>query len=367
MGYVTAFGVANPPHRVSQSGLADFMVKVMQLNPKEERKLRAVFRSSGIDYRYSVLGDYTKLSDFTFFPNNHGLESLPSTGERMEQFRRHAARLSIQAVRNAFGDKYRGRDISHLITVCCTGMYAPGLDYEIIKECGLPQTMHRIALNFMGCYAAISALRTAEAFCQADRNARVLIVCTELCSLHFQQEFNEDNLLANGLFGDGSAALIMESAASSWPAFRLRGFRSVLLPDGERDMAWNVGNRGFEMKLTSYVPELIGDGIRQLAMACLAQTGLRMEDISYFAIHPGGKRILEMVEKQLGIQRDSNRFSHEILRCFGNMSSPTVLFVLRRIYENLSSSDHGKYVLSFAFGPGLTMESMMLQIENHRS
>ena len=367
MSYVTAFGVANPPHKVAQSEIADFMVKAMQLDPKEERKLRAVFRSSGIDYRHSVLGDYAKLSDFAFFPNTDDLESFPSTRDRMEQFRRHAARLSIEAVRNAFGDKYHGRDISHLITVCCTGMYAPGLDYEIMKECGLPQTIHRISLNFMGCYAAISAMRTADAFCKADRNARILIVCTELCSLHFQQEFNEDNLLANALFGDGSAALIMETGAHSLPAFRLREFRSLILPDGERDMAWNVGDKGFEMKLTSYVPELIGNGIKQMAIACVAQTGLRMEDISYFAIHPGGKRILEMVEKQLAIPGDANRFAHEILRSFGNMSSPTVLFVLRLIYEDLSPADHGKYVLSFAFGPGLTMESMVLQIENHRS
>lgn len=366
MSYVTAFGVANPPHKVAQSRIADFMVKAMHLDSTEERKLRAVFRSSGIDYRHSVLGDYAKRADFTFFPDTGAPESFPSTRERMERFRRHAATLSIEAISNAFGNRHVGRDISHLITVCCTGMYAPGLDYEIMKRCGLPQSIHRISLNFMGCYAAISAMRTADAFCKADRSARILIVCTELCSLHFQQEFNEDNLLANALFGDGSAALIIEASAHTLPAFRLREFHSLILPDGEEDMAWNIGDKGFEMKLTSYVPELIKNGITKLATSCIAQTGLSMDDISYFAIHPGGKRILEMVEKQLGIPRACNRFAHEILRGFGNMSSPSVLFVLRLIYRELSPADHGKHVLSFAFGPGLTMESMVLQIENHR-
>lgn len=367
MGYITAFGVANPPHKVEQSRIADFMVKAMRLGPSEERKLRAVFRSSGIDYRHSVLGDYARDSGFTFFPNADEPQSIPSTGKRMEQFRRHAAALSVEAVGNVFGDHYQANDISHLITVCCTGMYAPGLDYEIINQCGLPQTLHRVSLNFMGCFAAINAMRTADAFCKADSTARVLIVCTELCSLHFQQEFNEDNLVANALFGDGSAALIMEASPRTLPAFRVLAFHSLIFPDGERDMAWNVGDNGFEMKLTSYVSELIGNGIRQLTVACLAQTGLTMKDISWFAIHPGGKRILKTVEKQLGIPVERNRFAHEVLRCFGNMSSPTVLFVLRRIFADLSPADHGKHVLSLAFGPGLTMESMVLQIENCRS
>lgn len=363
MSYVTAFGVANPPHKVAQSSLAEFMVKAMDLSAEEGRKLHAVFRSSGIDYRHSVLDDYARESGFTFFPNANDARAFPSTRDRMNQFRRHAANLSVEAISNALSDRYQGRDISHLITVCCTGMYAPGLDYEIVNRCGLRQTIHRLSLNFMGCYAAINAMRVADAFCKADSSARVLIVCTELCSLHFQEEFNEDNLLANALFGDGAAALVMEATPRFMPAFRVREFHSVILPAGESDMAWNVGDQGFEMKLSSYVPELIGQGIGQLAMSCLSRIGLSIDDVSYFAIHPGGKRILEMVERQLGIPREGNRFAHEILRCFGNMSSPTVLFVLRLIYESLSPEDHEKHVLSFAFGPGLTMESVVLQSE----
>lgn len=366
MSYVTAFGVANPPHKIAQSQIADFMVKAMHLDRMQERKLRAVFRASGIEYRHSVLGDFGKLSDFTFFHHDHRAGSFPSTRERMEQFRQHAAMLSVEAATRAFGERYRGGDFSHLITVCCTGMYAPGLDYEIMNRCGLPQTIHRVSLNFMGCYAAVSALRTADAFCRADSKARILIVCTELCSLHFQQDFNEDNLLANALFADGSAALIVEASAPASPAFKLLSFRSIVHQNGAHDMAWNIGDNGFEMKLTSYVPELIRTGIWNLATTCTEESGLKVEDISYFAVHPGGKRILEIVEKQLGVLRSTNRFAHEILRCFGNMSSPSVLFVLRLIHESLSGADHGKHVLSFAFGPGLTMESMLLQVENRK-
>lgn len=365
MSYITAFGVANPPHRVAQSKIADFMVKAMQLDRDEERKLRTVFRSSGIEYRHSVLEDYARQANYTFFPNTDDFEPFPSTAERMEQFRRHAATLSVAAVRNAFGERYRGQDISHLITVCCTGMYAPGLDYDIMNHCELPQSIHRICLNFVGCYAAVNALRAADALIRADASARILVVCTELCSLHFQKKFNEDNLLANALFADGSAAVVMEAHPHHTPSFRIRKFQSMIFPDGESDMAWNVGDHGFEMKLTSYIPGLIKKGIRQLATACVAQMGLGITDISYFAVHPGGKRILEVVESQLGISHECNRYAHEILRLFGNMSSPSVLFVLRLIHETLSQRDHGKNVLCFAFGPGLTMESMVLQVESN--
>src|SRR5690606_23644709 len=362
MAFVTAIGVANPPHKVPQMRIADFMVRAMQLDGARERKLRAVFRSSGIDYRYSVLEDYAREDSFTFFPDTDDLEPFPSTSRRMESFRCHAATLSVQAVRNALGDRYQGCDFTHLITVCCTGMYAPGLDLEIIDRCGLSRSMHRLSLNFMGCYAAVNALRTADALCEATPGARALVVCIELCSLHFQKTYSEDNLLANALFSDGAAAVVVEHKPSSG-GLRLTRFHSIVMEEGHNDMAWNVGDQGFEMKLSSYIPELVRGGVRALGERCLYDAGLRVADITYFAIHPGGKRILDAVEKQFNLTPACNRFAREVLRDYGNMSSPSVLFVLKRIWDSLVDADEGKSILGLAFGPGLTLESMVLRIE----
>jgi predicted naringenin-chalcone synthase len=363
MAYVSAIGVANPPHKVPQMQIADFMIRAMQLEGARERKLRAVFRSSGIDYRYSVLADYASRNGMVFFPNTRDLEPFPTTSRRMEQFRCHAVTLSMQAVDNAMSDRYQGHDFSHLITVCCTGMYAPGLDLEIMRRCGLSSSVHRLSLNFMGCYAAINALRTANALCDATPGSRVLVVCVELCSLHFQKEYSEDNLLANALFSDGAAAVVIESQPSE-RGLRLAQFHSIVVEEGHSDMAWNVGDYGFEMRLSSYIPDLVRDGVRDLGQHCLEQAGLQLGEIDYFAIHPGGKRILDAVEQQLHLPPDRNRFARDVLRECGNMSSPSVLFVLKRIWDSLVRADNGKTILALAFGPGLTLESMVLRVES---
>lgn len=362
MSFITAFGTANPASRVSQGRIAEFMVKAMELDGKQARKLRTAFGASGIQYRYSVLDDYSKDNGFSFFPNSKDLEPFPGTARRMEMYRHNALSLSLKAIENAFAGSFNPDSISHLITVSCTGMYAPGLDIDIVNECGLSSSTNRLGLNFMGCYAAINAIRTADAICVSDVNARVLIVCTELCSLHFQKKYNEDNLLANALFGDGSAAMIVESSHTAM-ALRAVKFHSQVYKEGERDMAWNVGDLGFEMRLSSYVPRLISKGIKNLAEVCIGGSGLSVEDISYFAIHPGGKRILQVVEKELNISPQKAHHSHAVLSEYGNMSSPSVMFVLREIYNELGTQDHGKYVLSFAFGPGLTIEAALLRVE----
>lgn len=360
MAFVSGIGVANPPHRVPQMQIADFMIRAMQLEGARERKLRAVFRASGIDYRYSVLKDYGSKNGLSFFPNTHDLEPFPTTSRRMDQFRCHAASLSVQAIHDALGDRYSGRDFTHLITVCCTGMYAPGLDLEIMKRCNITQSVHRLSLNFMGCYAAINALRTANALCDAAPGSRVLVVCVELCSLHFQKEYSEDNLLANALFSDGAAAVVIEGQPSNG-GLKLDQFHSIVVDEGRNDMAWNVGDHGFEMKLSSYIPDLVRDGVRDLSERCLKQ--VRPDDVDYFAIHPGGKRILDAVEQQMNLPPERNRFAREVLREYGNMSSPSVLFVLKRIWDTLTANDDGKTILALAFGPGLTLESMLLRIE----
>lgn len=367
MSFVTSIGTANPPHALSQQAIAEFMTRAMQLGEDDARKLRVLFRASGIDTRYSVLDDYGRTDDFAFYENSPGMEPFPSTRRRLELYRKHALAISLEAVSSCLShlQGFRKDAITHLVVVSCTGMYAPGLDIDLVKALGLSSTIQRTSVNFMGCYAAFNALKIAAAACDARPDAKVLIVCTELCSIHFQKENTEDNMLANALFGDGSAAVLVECNARRGTNLLLESFHCELAMEGEHDMTWTVGDLGFEMRLSSYVPDVVGGGIRNLTRTLLAKSQQSLQDVSYFAIHPGGKRILEAIEHELGLTRSQNRFAYEVLRKYGNMSSPTVLFVLRELWRSLGQDDHGKSILSFAFGPGLTLESMVLKIENH--
>ncbi len=367
MSYITSIGTANPDNKVSQAAIAEFMIRAMGLNAGDARKLRALYRVTGIDSRYSVLDDYGKHDDFQFYANSPDLEPFPSTKKRLEIYRKHSVAISEVAIRRCFGrhSDFDPVQLTHLIVVSCTGMYAPGLDIDLIKTLGLPSSIQRLCVNFMGCYAAFTGIKLADAFCKANPDARVLVVCTELCSLHFQKANTEDNMLANALFADGSAALLMESKPRHGLNLVPEVFFSDVAAESERDMAWTVGDMGFEMKLSSYVPDVIRSGIKKLTDSLLGQIAVKLADVSYFAIHPGGKKILEVIERELGLTKDQNRSAYEVLRQYGNMSSPTVLFVINDLCKNLNGVDGGKKILSFAFGPGLTLESMLLQIENH--
>jgi alpha-pyrone synthase len=365
MSYITSIGTANPENKIRQSVIADFMSHAMGLNPEDERKLRALHRLSGIETRYSVLPDYGRTQHFEFYPN--GNEVFPTTKQRLALFQKHAVHLSVSSAEKCLsklGDLRRS-EITHLIVVSCTGMYAPGLDIDLVKALGLKSTIERTCINFMGCYAAFNAIKLANAFCDQHPHAKVLIVCTELCSIHFQRENTEDNLLANSLFGDGSAALLVEGNPRKGVSLKPISFVCEIATQGEHDMAWTVGDFGFEMRLSSYVPDVIKNGIKKLTVSLLEKIGQEFSDISYFAIHPGGKKIVEAIETELGIAKEQNHFAYEVLRNHGNMSSPTVLFVLYEIVQSLHMADNGKKLLSFAFGPGLTMESTVLEIHYH--
>lgn len=367
MSFITAIGTAVPANRFSQSTLSEFMVRAMQLDYAGSRKLRTIFRASGISYRHSVIDDYGKTENFTFYSNQDDFEPFPSTEKRLNEYRKHALTLSKQAVQDCLSTKkdLNLHSITHLITVSCTGMYAPGLDIDLVRELGLRTDIERTAINFMGCYAAFNAIKAGDAFCKAHPDNNVLIVCTEMCSLHFQKEGSEDNLLANGLFADGSAALLLEnSSAKGWSLSPI-AFHNALSLSQDQHMTWSIGNFGFEMKLSSYVPDVIQGGIKKLTLEMLSKLDKKVNDIKHFAIHPGGKKILEVIEKELGLTKEQNQPAYQILNNYGNMSSPTVLFVLREIFDHLTSEDENSDILSFAFGPGLTLEGILFKIQRH--
>jgi predicted naringenin-chalcone synthase len=367
--YVGAIGTASPKHRIAQPQIAEFMAQALQFGEADTRKLRALYRVSGITNRYSVLPDYGRANgEFTFFPNTPDLEPFPSVGQRMAVYRREALPLALTAVRDCLRQvpDLPLNSITHLVTVSCTGMYAPGLDIELVRALGLRSHVQRTCINFMGCYAAVNALKVADAICRADATARVLIVSVELCTLHFQKSPEEDHLVSNALFGDGAAACLVqgEPLPAPAPSLALRAFHCGLEPDGHDDMAWHINDFGFEMTLSSYVPRLIQQGIGLLTEELLNKLSVNLADIHAFAIHPGGRKILESIETALGLSRHDNRHAYQVLRDYGNMSSATVLFVLREVLSQVTPTDHGAPVLSFAFGPGLTIEAILLEVSS---
>lgn len=361
--YINHIGTANPTYKTNQMQIGQFMADALQMNELERHQLNVLYRASGIQTRYSVLEDYSKADGYKFYPNTLDLEPFPTVEKRMSIYEREAIELSKQAIQNTLPSDFDLQSISHLITVSCTGMYAPGIDIELIQQMGLPTNTQRTAINFMGCYAAFNALKSAYHIIKSEPNAKVLIVAVELCSLHFQKTKDEDTLLANALFGDGAAAVLLSSQSNEKTAsLSIENFYSDLAFDGVQEMAWRISDNGFEMRLSSKIPEIVQANITTLIERLLSQLSLSTEQISHFAIHPGGRKILRVIEQELGISRTCNRFAYEVLKEYGNMSSPTVLFVMQKVLENLTTLDHGNHMLSLAFGPGLTLESMLLNI-----
>ena len=365
--YICAIGTANPPLRLPQMQIAGFMADALGFDANDTRKLKALYRASGIEYRYTVLEDYDKANgEYTFYPNTPDLEPFPTVKPRMALYKQHALALSVAAINDCLLQipEVALSSITHLITVSCTGMYAPGLDIEILEELHLPGTIRRTAINFMGCYAAFNGLKAADAFCQADPQARVLVICTEICTIHFQKYRETDHLVSNALFGDGAAAVLVQARPTESPCLRMESFHCDLVPSGKKEMAWHISDFGFEMTLSSYVPDMIKKGIRKLTDNLLQHLPVSIQDINLFAIHPGGRKILECIEHELGITKEHNRFAYDILQSFGNMSSATVLFVLKSLLESISPEQNQAPVLSFAFGPGLTLEAMLLKVHH---
>jgi predicted naringenin-chalcone synthase len=358
MSKIISIGTAIPAYKHQQDHILDFMQRVYAPDEAMRRKLKFLYRHGGIDSRYSVIPDYgLPASEWQFYPASENLEPFPALEQRMQWFGRYAAPLSQQAVEDCLKD-LPPQQITHLITVSCTGMSAPGLDLELMECLSLPATINRTSINFMGCYAAIHAMKLADAYCKSDNNANVLIVCTELCTLHFQKEPTLDNITSSMLFADGSAAMLV-SGNEEQEGLRIDHFYSHVAVKGKADMAWKLSSSGFLMTLSAYIADLIEEDFDNLVTHALAGRDLAKKDISHWCIHPGGKKILEAVHKSLAFTNGQLQHCYDVLKEYGNMSSPTVLFVLQKIMR-LTALQKNERVFGAAFGPGLTMETFIL-------
>jgi predicted naringenin-chalcone synthase len=355
---IVSIGTAVPEFRHEQQKIFEFMSRVYAINEIEKRKLKFLYKHSGIQARYSVLADYSlPATEWNFFIPTENLEPFPSIEKRMKSFHQHAAPLSVKAINNCLKD-FQDQNITHLITVSCTGMSAPGLDLELMELLNLPANTWRTSVNFMGCYAAIHALKLADVICKADTKANVLIVCVELCTLHFQKKYSADNISSGILFGDGAAAVLV-TGNNEMEGLNIDSFYSSVSFKSKQEMVWEISSTGFILTLSGYIPELIEEDFDHLVNEALRETNLEKESITHWCIHPGGKKILEAVHKSLNFTNGQLQHCYDVLSDYGNMSSPTVLFVLEKIKQSLNKNQRNN-IFGAAFGPGLTIETFIL-------
>jgi predicted naringenin-chalcone synthase len=298
--------------------------------------------------------------NFEFYPTNWELNPQPSTATRNALYRQAVIPMAERAAREALQDSGVERsEITHLIAVSCTGFFAPGLDIELVKRLELPADTRRTFVGFMGCYAAFNAMRVAHSFCQSHPDARVLLVCAELCTLHLQVNGSFESAIVNAIFSDGAAAVVLAAVRDEDAAGELMYLdgQAQLDDDSMEDMTWDIGDTGFVMGLSSRVPSMIADRLPTYVAGLLRPYQLDIEDVDFWAIHPGGRAIIDKAQEVLNLDEEAVLDSLEVLRLHGNMSSPTILFVLKRILECRETVGTG---VALAFGPGLTIEGALL-------
>ena len=354
--------MASPPALLDQDTAVELAQARCSLTPRQQSWIRRLYRHSGIQRRGSVLVDAERgVAGFEAFfpvpqvPDERG----PTTALRLQHYEQQAPPLAEAACRQALEDAATDpAEITHLVCVSCTGMMSPGLDVHLVGRLGLSADIGRLNLGFMGCHGALNGLRTASALAQTCARPRVLVCCVELCSLHFQYGWDTQKIVANGLFADGAGAVVVgEAGGKPEGAWQLVDTASHLTSETADAMTWRIGDHGFEMTLSSAVPKLVRGSLAAWIGQWLAGHDMRPSDIQHWAIHPGGPEILRAATRALALPEQATQISAEVLAEHGNMSSPTVLFILERLRARGAT---GPCVV-MGFGPGLSMEAALIQ------
>jgi len=354
---------AVPPGVMSVRRSANLAAEALSLDKKDAMRLQAMARLSGVGVRHGVVFDSSSDPDAASAPfyqcRPQGAPQAPTTAERMAVYAQEAPRLATKAARGVLEqEKLSPSAVTHLVVVSCTGFFSPGLDHALVRELCLSPSVRRVWVGFMGCHGALNGCSIADNFIRADPTAAVLVVCVELCSLHYQFTLDRDSLVSNFLFADGAAAVVVRPEATGRRSqLRFVDAASHYFPDSAEAMTWKVGDSGFHMTLDRSVPQLIADDLRRVVDTFLARNRLALPDIVGWAIHPGGPRILDASAEALGLDEHHVAVSREILRTHGNMSSPTVLFLVKELMARGVSGP----IAALAFGPGLVAELALLQ------
>ncbi|HUY90225.1 MAG TPA: type III polyketide synthase [Pirellulales bacterium] len=358
---ILGLGTAVPEHRMTQGEAVDLARQVCAPGGDQARALGILYRRAGVETRHTAL-PYQTVLDWLNAEDEGGVATClrlgPTTQERMQVYAQHACSLAVRAASAALdAAQTPAATITHLVTVSCTGFAAPGVDFALIGQLGLNPSVERVQVGFMGCHGSINGLRVARALAASDPAALVLLCAVEICSIHYQLQWDPKKFVGNSIFADGAAAIVglasSEADRSNW---RVAATGSRLLPDSSDAMRWTIGDHGFEMELSPRVPELIRQHLRPWFEDWLKRQGLGIADIGSWAVHPGGPRILSAVEETLGLNRAALAVSRQVLADCGNMSSPTVLFILQRLLAQRAP----RPCVMLGFGPGLMAEAALI-------
>ncbi len=344
--YLNRIATAVPDHDVHDAFV--FFAEKMLADPRLRPVFRRMVSRAGIAHRYSSLDPQKDLGQFSSHDTHEFYRpgNFPNTARRMELFEQNAPVLMRKVVDRLMLSEKERSGITHVLVTCCTGLYAPGLDFEIIDHLGLQAGVERTMVGFMGCYAAINALKLARHIVRSDPKAGVLMVNLELCTLHFQETQDLEQVLSFLVFADGATASLITACEQG---FALDSFHAVMVPETRGLITWKIRALGFDMLLSGQVPAELGRALR--AGKLMAER----DDIDLWAVHPGGRSVLDAVEKGLELPVDALAASREVLSRFGNMSSVTVMFVLQRMMQQARPGQRG---CAMSFGPGLTAETM---------
>jgi len=347
--FINRIATATPPHDVHQPFL-----RFGQLMLREDKRKLALFNRmadrSGIAHRYSFIQPDPSgaVVDTDCFYRPGG---FPDTAARMKKFEACAPGLAVETAEKLLAGEDRSR-ITHVLVTSCTGLAAPGIDLELIERCGLGPNVERTMVGFMGCYAAINALKLARHIVRSEPGARVLALNLELCTLHLHETDDLEQILSFLLFADGCAAALISADPVG---VEIKSFRAALVPDTRELIRWNIRDQGFDMILSGGVPGAIRHALSEAREDLLGGAN----DIDLWAVHPGGRTVLDAVEQAFGLPAEALCPSRSVLNDYGNMSSGTVMFVLDKIMRESAKS--GQNGCAMSFGPGLVAETMMFR------
>lgn len=358
-GSILSLATAVPPYAVAQTVALKKYCEFFQYEGAQLEQIRKLYENSGIEKRHVVTDDFLKAPEDRTFLSFDYPKTVPGMTSRNDLYKKEAAGLALQAAEKAI-EEWGGdlAAITHIISVSCTGVVIPGIEFSLMMALKLNPSIFRLGINFMGCFGAFKGLEVAHALAKENPRNRILIVCTELCSLHIQADGSLDSLVANSIFADGAAAAIVGCApqANEKPLWDIVKHQSIGLKDSEQQMRWEAGDHGFSMKLSSHVPISISRHIRSFADGLLG-THTSIADCDW-PIHPGGKAIVQTIEKKLMLLPSQTEASWHTLANFGNMSSATFLFVLDKLRHQKQQKPWSAGV---GFGPGLSMEGLLLK------
>ncbi len=362
--YLKGLGVAAPAVSIGQERLAALAKSMSNLTARQDEFVSSVFEGTQIAGRGSVLfrdgtASRGEMDFYTQAMDRH--DGGPTTRDRMIRYLEEAPTLAIPAVKRALDEAcLTVGEVDHLVMVSCTGFAAPGVDIALIEQLGFKRTISRSNIGFMGCHGAINGLRVVDGLCQRHPGENVLLCCVELCSLHYAYRWHAQRVVANALFADGAGSVVCSSNPGGL-GWRVLDTGSCLMFSGKEAMSWHIGDHGFEMTLDREVPNLIKRNLPDFLTGWLAPHGLTVEDIGGWAIHPGGPAILQSVQEALNLSKEHMTASHGVLNQHGNMSSPTVLFIVDQLRRKPNVQRPGAPMVMLAFGPGLAAEVALIQ------